>query len=236
MRRIHSPVLLANVEDARARAFVVLFTCDAFARSILISLVPLQAYELLGAAQLVSVVYFLVGVRGPRRQPDGARHPASGQAPMGPDDRRRRADGERAPVRAGNQGVAGCRPRPAGAGDGHARRRHQPLPAGSHPAPRGSITSSRAGSCLPAARSRWARGSASICIATWRRTSPTSWRRSPRCAMLTFFWTLAACRQPEPAGGGGAAAEPAPLRVSVSSPSRAWCCPGCWRSAATAGG
>ena len=64
MRRIHSPILLANVEDAKARAFVVLFTCDAFARSILISLVPLQAYELLGAAQLVSVVYFLVGILG----------------------------------------------------------------------------------------------------------------------------------------------------------------------------
>ena len=64
MRRIHSPVLLANVEDARARAFVVLFTCDAFASSILISLVPLQAYALLGAAQLVSVVYFLVAFVG----------------------------------------------------------------------------------------------------------------------------------------------------------------------------
>ena len=64
MRRIHSPVLLGNLEDARARAFVVLFTCDAFARAILISLVPLQAYELLGAAQLVSVVYFLVAFVG----------------------------------------------------------------------------------------------------------------------------------------------------------------------------
>ena len=64
MRRIHSPVLLANVEDAKARAFVVLFTFDAFARSILISLVPLQAYDLLGAAQRVSVVYFLVGILG----------------------------------------------------------------------------------------------------------------------------------------------------------------------------
>jgi MFS family permease len=64
MRRIHSPILLANVEDAKARAFVVLFTFDAFARSILISLVPLEAYDLLGAAQLVSVVYFLVGILG----------------------------------------------------------------------------------------------------------------------------------------------------------------------------
>jgi len=64
MRRIHSPVLLANVEDARARAFVVLFTCDAFARAVLISLVPLQAYALFGAAQLVSIIYFLVGGLG----------------------------------------------------------------------------------------------------------------------------------------------------------------------------
>jgi hypothetical protein len=64
MRRIHSPGLLGNVEDAKARAFVVLFTCDAFARSILISLVPLEAYDLLGAAQRVSVVYFLVGILG----------------------------------------------------------------------------------------------------------------------------------------------------------------------------
>src|SRR5262245_31889795 len=64
MRRIHSPILLGNVEDARARAFVILFTCDAFARAILISLVPLQAYALLGAAQLVSVVYFLVAFVG----------------------------------------------------------------------------------------------------------------------------------------------------------------------------
>jgi Major Facilitator Superfamily len=64
MRRIHSPVLLANVEDAKARAFVALFTCDAFARAILITLVPLEAYDLLGAAQLVSVVYFLVGILG----------------------------------------------------------------------------------------------------------------------------------------------------------------------------
>ena len=64
MRRTHSPVLLGNVEDAKARAFVLLFTCNAFARSILITLVPLQAYALLGAAQVVSVVYFLVAFAG----------------------------------------------------------------------------------------------------------------------------------------------------------------------------
>jgi MFS family permease len=64
MRRIHSPILLADVDDARARAFVVLFTCDAIARSILITLVPLQAYALLGAAQLVSTIYFLIAIVG----------------------------------------------------------------------------------------------------------------------------------------------------------------------------
>lgn len=64
MRRIYSPVLLANVPAARARAFVVLFTCDAIARSILISVLPLEAYRLLGAAQLVSVVYFSAAIVG----------------------------------------------------------------------------------------------------------------------------------------------------------------------------
>jgi len=64
MRRIYSPILLGNVENDRARAFVFLFTCDAFARAILISQVPLQAYALLGAARLVSVVYFVAAFVG----------------------------------------------------------------------------------------------------------------------------------------------------------------------------
>src|SRR5262249_23595566 len=64
MRRIHPPVLLGNVDDTKARTFVFLFTCDALSRSILITLVPLQAYALLGAAQLVSVVYFMVALLG----------------------------------------------------------------------------------------------------------------------------------------------------------------------------
>lgn len=64
MRRIHFPVLLANIPDARARAFVVLFTCDALARSILISVLPLQAYAILGVAQLVSVLYFMAALVG----------------------------------------------------------------------------------------------------------------------------------------------------------------------------
>ncbi|MEZ5857159.1 MAG: MFS transporter [Hyphomicrobiaceae bacterium] len=64
MRRIYSPVLLANLPEARARAFVVLFTFDAIARSILISVLPLKAYGLLGAAQLVSIAYFAAAFLG----------------------------------------------------------------------------------------------------------------------------------------------------------------------------
>src|SRR5262249_886196 len=64
MRRNYSPGVLGNVEDAKARTLVFLFTCDAFSRSILITLVPLQAYALLGAAQVVSVVYFMVAFLG----------------------------------------------------------------------------------------------------------------------------------------------------------------------------
>jgi MFS family permease len=56
--------LLANLPDARARAFVVLFACDAISRSILITLVPLQAYALFGAALSVSIIYFSVAIVG----------------------------------------------------------------------------------------------------------------------------------------------------------------------------
>jgi MFS family permease len=64
MRQLHLPVLLANLPDARARAFVVLFACDAISRSILITLVPLQAYALFGAARSVSIAYFSVAIVG----------------------------------------------------------------------------------------------------------------------------------------------------------------------------
>jgi MFS family permease len=64
LRQIHSPILLANVADASASAFVVLFTCDAMARALLISLLPLQLYDQLGDAQLVSMVYFSVALLG----------------------------------------------------------------------------------------------------------------------------------------------------------------------------
>ena len=64
VRRFHSPVAVSSIDETRARGFIVLFTCDSISRSILISLLPLQAYALLGAAQAVSVVYFMVAVLG----------------------------------------------------------------------------------------------------------------------------------------------------------------------------
>ncbi len=63
-RRLHPAIPLSTIDDGRARGFITLFTCDSISRSILICLVPLQAYALLGAAQVVSVVYFLIAILG----------------------------------------------------------------------------------------------------------------------------------------------------------------------------
>lgn len=63
-RRFHPVIPLSTLGDERATGFLRLFLCDALVRSTLISLVPLQAYALLGAAQAVSVLYFLVAILG----------------------------------------------------------------------------------------------------------------------------------------------------------------------------
>ena len=236
MRRIHSPDLLANVEDAKARAFVVLFTCDAFARSILISLVPLQAYDAAGRRAARQRRLLPGRHSGPCRQPDGARHPAPDQAPLGADDRCRRADGEA-------RSCSRWGPRRRWSRASPCRCWRWPCSTSSSISicsitsrAAGSITSSRAGCCSPAAPSRWARGSASIYIATWRRTSPIVVAALSTLTLLTYFWTLRLADNPSLQAARGAAAEPAQLRVAIRLPSRGWCCPGCWRSAATAGG
>lgn len=64
MRRIHLPDLLEALDEARAGAFIVLFTIDAACRSLLISIVPLQAFDLLGSAQTVSLLYFTMSIAG----------------------------------------------------------------------------------------------------------------------------------------------------------------------------
>lgn len=58
MRRIYFPVLLKNLGRDQAGTFVTLFTLEAAARALMITIVPLEAYRLLGSAFLVSLIYF----------------------------------------------------------------------------------------------------------------------------------------------------------------------------------
>lgn len=58
MRRIYFPVLLKNLERDRAGTFVTLFTFEAIARALMLTIVPLEAYRLVGSAFWVSIIYF----------------------------------------------------------------------------------------------------------------------------------------------------------------------------------
>ena len=58
MRNVHLPVWLGTASAPRARTFALLFTLSTLARSFLVTLIPLQAFALLGDAQKVSVLYF----------------------------------------------------------------------------------------------------------------------------------------------------------------------------------
>ena len=53
MRRIHYPILLRNVEEAKAATFVKIFTLEAICRALLATIVPLLAYKYLQDAQKV---------------------------------------------------------------------------------------------------------------------------------------------------------------------------------------
>ncbi len=64
MRQLHQPDWLGAVARAGAPAFITLFTLDTLARAVLITVIPLQALELLGDAQRVSVLYFAVSTAG----------------------------------------------------------------------------------------------------------------------------------------------------------------------------
>jgi len=58
MRRIYFPVLLKNIGRDEASTFVTLFTLEATARALMLTVVPLEAYRLVGSAFWVSVIYF----------------------------------------------------------------------------------------------------------------------------------------------------------------------------------
>ena len=60
MRRIHYPILLRNVEEAKAATFVKIFTLEAICRALLATIVPLLAYKYLQDAQKVSLLYLVL--------------------------------------------------------------------------------------------------------------------------------------------------------------------------------
>lgn len=64
MRRIYYPVVLRNLEQDLAVTFVALFTLEAAARALMITVVPLEAYRLLQSPLLVSIVYFATSALG----------------------------------------------------------------------------------------------------------------------------------------------------------------------------
>ena len=136
---------------------------------------------------------------------------------MGPDDRRGHADRERVPPGAGDESLARCRSRPADAGHGHARYRHQSLSAGSHPAP--PAQSLRA-AAAPIRRRRLRRGPVDRRLPAPQRGGEPDLPGGGACHLdhAHLLLDLAAGRQPEPAGGHRAAAEPAALRAALCFP------------------
>ncbi len=64
MRRIYFPVLLRNLDRDQAGTFVTLFTLEAATRALMITIVPLEAYRLVGSALVVSLIYFVTSGLG----------------------------------------------------------------------------------------------------------------------------------------------------------------------------
>ncbi len=62
MRGVHLPVWLGTASAPRARTFAILFTLSSAGRTLLVTLIPLQALHFLGDAQKVSVLYFAVSL------------------------------------------------------------------------------------------------------------------------------------------------------------------------------
>jgi len=64
MRNVHLPIWLAAPGLPRPNTFAVLFSLIVLPRSLLVTVIPLQAHMLLGDAQKVSVLYFTVSLAG----------------------------------------------------------------------------------------------------------------------------------------------------------------------------
>lgn len=64
MRNVHLPIWLAAPGLPRPNTFAALFSLIVLPRSLLVTVIPLQAHMLLGDAQRVSVLYFAVSLAG----------------------------------------------------------------------------------------------------------------------------------------------------------------------------
>lgn len=64
IRNFHLPISLTASGSPRQGTFAVLFSLIVLPRSLLVTVIPLQAHALLGDAQKVSVLYFAVSLAG----------------------------------------------------------------------------------------------------------------------------------------------------------------------------
>lgn len=64
MRNIHVPVWLHAFNRPTTPTFVTLYTIEHLSRAMLVTVVPLTAYQHLGDAQLISLLYVCVGLSG----------------------------------------------------------------------------------------------------------------------------------------------------------------------------
>lgn len=58
------PLWLRAVSRPGAVVFAIMFTLESFARALIATLIPLQAYALLKEARDVSLLYTVVGIAG----------------------------------------------------------------------------------------------------------------------------------------------------------------------------
>lgn len=61
---VRQPIWLQRISTPGADAMAILFTFESFSRALLITLIPLEAYRILGDAGAVSVLFFLASLFG----------------------------------------------------------------------------------------------------------------------------------------------------------------------------
>jgi MFS family permease len=61
---VRRPIWIHRVRSPGAESFALLFTLESFARALIVSIIPVEALRLLGDAQRVSTLFFLVAISG----------------------------------------------------------------------------------------------------------------------------------------------------------------------------